>query len=546
MITKLTFLKSAKDVAIFLGTDYKTLTKILYKRLEYNYNSFSLKKKSGGVRTIDSPSKELSRIQTILKETFEEFYIPKPSTFAFTQKKNIVKNAQQHLDKSYIFNIDLEDFFGTIHFGRVKRLLQSKPFNLNHTVSTIFAQICCYKGRLPQGAPTSPIMSNMICRKLDSQLQKLAGDNHCTYTRYADDITFSFNCSRSKLPSQVVAFATDGTVLPGGSLLKLIESNGFLINSKKTRLSSKSSRMEVTGLTVNEFPNVQRKYMKQISAMLHAWEKWGYSNAEEHHIKLYRSKERASDIPPSFKNIVMGKLLFLSQVRGENDAIYKRLATKYNSLVGPNGNTLKVSNILPPNLLAIRSLWVIESERNSLFEAQGSGFQLKNVGIITSAHVVGDINTKELYPEITCYKPMEKNNFKLIVERICWHSDIAICQIQPNSLSITPSDSVEISQKDKNQGDDVIIMGFPKYAPNHGHSTFHAKISKIFPQNGVNLIEVGITLRVGNSGGPLLNNAYEVIGVVAKHSNGEDGRDDCVDINEIQRILNNDKYLLKQ
>src|SRR5690606_12917628 len=146
-------------------------------------------------------------------------------------------------------------------------------YRLNDEVATILAQICCHNGILPQGAPTSPIISNMICVRLDAKLQQLAKEHQCTYSRYADDITFSTN--RSSFPSALAYLSDIGQIEIGNELSIIIEENGFQINPKKTRLQSKHQRQEVTGLTVNRYPNVQRRYIKQIRGILHAWKKYG-------------------------------------------------------------------------------------------------------------------------------------------------------------------------------------------------------------------------------------------------------------------------------
>ena len=112
----------------------------------------------------------------------------------------------------------------------------------------------------------------MVSRKLDRQLQLLARSCRATYTRYADDITFSFTCSRALLPREIVE-AGDRVAEPGRRLTQVVEQNGFRINQEKVRLAGKAGRMDVTGVTVNEFTNVPRQYVRQISSMLHAWEK---------------------------------------------------------------------------------------------------------------------------------------------------------------------------------------------------------------------------------------------------------------------------------
>ena len=187
-------LKTPRDVADLLEVKYSDLTYFLYRRkFSDNYKSFQLKKRGGGYRKILAPASALKIIQRKLNRILQLIYAPKLSVHGFTFGQNIVTNAKTHLRKSFVLNIDLKDFFPSINFGRVRGMFMGKPYHIPADASTILSQICCFENQLPQGAPTSPILSNMICAQLDSQLQWLAKTNRCMYTRYADDITFSTN-----------------------------------------------------------------------------------------------------------------------------------------------------------------------------------------------------------------------------------------------------------------------------------------------------------------------------------------------------------------
>ncbi|WP_286303788.1 reverse transcriptase domain-containing protein [Methylophaga marina] len=432
-MTKEAFLKlrTAEDVASLFGMSYKSLARILYRHHDFQYTTFELNKKNGGKRIIKSPSKNLKSIQRKLKDILYEIYIPKPSVHGFIHNRSIVTNAQAHLDRKFIFNIDLEDFYGSIHFVRIRNLFQADPFNFNHSVATILAQICVCQSKLPQGAPTSPIISNMIARKMDAKLQVLAAEHNCRYTRYADDITFSFTCKLSRLPSSIVTETSDGKHTVGRKLLEIIEDSGFKLNSSKTRLSHPGVRMEVTGLTVNNTPNVKRSYVKQIASMLYAWEKFGYESAEQKYNEKFRTKQRPSLSPVSFMHVVRGKLLFLSQVRGVMNPIYTKLTKRFNKLVEPE---LKLAffETTAPEENANKSLWVIEAfSRDGMIEAQGTGFNLDGIGIVTSAHVIGDLDSKQHYSKLVIFRqgsPFTK--YTLTPLKTCWHRDLAICQIE--------------------------------------------------------------------------------------------------------------------
>ena len=169
---------------------------------------------------------------------------------------------------------DLADFFDSFHFGRISGYFEkNKYFELPHEVAVIISQLACYNGKLPQGAPTSPVITNLICQILDVKVLKLAKQYKLNYTRYADDMTFSTN-DKNFLRN------LDGFY---ERLTKLIQHEGFLINEKKTRLQYKDSKQVVTGLVVNKKINVDRIYYKQTRAMansLYTSGKYSIDNVE--------------------------------------------------------------------------------------------------------------------------------------------------------------------------------------------------------------------------------------------------------------------------
>lgn len=265
-------LETPKDVANLLNVPYKRLVYHLYKvSSSQKYIAFEIPKKSSGSRIIHAPATALKIIQRKLSQVLYCVYKTKPSVYGFAPNRNVVKNAQIHVKKRYVLNIDLKDFFSSINFGRVRGMFMGKPYNLNPTVATVLAQICCHENKLPQGAPSSPIVTNMICGKMDSQLQQLSKNHKCTYyTRYADDITFS--TTLREFPTDIACKTKESgedKLALGQDLISIITGNGFEINDRKVRFQTKNSRQEVTGLTVNKFPNVSRSYIRNIRAILH-------------------------------------------------------------------------------------------------------------------------------------------------------------------------------------------------------------------------------------------------------------------------------------
>ena len=263
-------IKTRNDLADFLGIPRSKLTHILYvEKVDSYYNEFEIPKKSGEKREISAPSGDLKDLQTKLASALWnhqcEVKTQKKTrtniSQAFEKEKSIITNARIHRNKRYVLNIDLKDFFGSIHFGRVLGFFEkNKDYLLPYEVAVVIAQLTCYKGKLPQGAPSSPIITNLICQVLDMHILKIAKKYRTDYTRYADDLTFSTNWADFlKVQERFIA-----------ELSSVIEKAGFAINEKKTRLLFRDSRQAVTGLVVNKKVNVNRDYVKRTKAMAHS------------------------------------------------------------------------------------------------------------------------------------------------------------------------------------------------------------------------------------------------------------------------------------
>jgi RNA-directed DNA polymerase len=325
-------LVTPEDVARLLEISYEQLIFFLYRTPQKRkYTSFTIKKKNGGERNILSPSKNIKILQQKLNIVLSTVYKSKPSAHGFLKDKSILTNARNHLRRKLVLNVDIEDFFPSINFGRVRGMFMAKPYNMPEKVATILAQICCHNNQLPQGAPTSPIVSNMICGQLDSHLQKLAQSYKCIYTRYADDITFS--TSFKKFPISIARENDLGQIEPGEELNKIIINNGFKINQSKVWLRGQDRRQIVTGLKVNSFPNVQKKLLNQIRAMLHAWEKYGLEKTQKEFELKYNLKHRYPEKNiPQVKYIIKGKIEFVGMIRGKESSIYINLMDKLRRL----------------------------------------------------------------------------------------------------------------------------------------------------------------------------------------------------------------------
>lgn len=299
------------------------------------YQTFIIKKKSGADRTIHAPVKGLKSILCSLNFVLQCVYEPHEAATGFVLEKSIVDNAKKHVGHHYVLNMDLKDFFHTFDRNRVKMGLMFEPFNLNgekEPLAFLLASLCTHpfeidgevKTVLPQGSPTSPTLTNILCKKLDRRLTGLANRFGATYTRYADDITFSS-------PHNIY---TDEEF--NKELKRIIEEDQKLvINPKKTRLQKAGYRQEATGLIVNDKVNVLRRYVKQIRMWLYYWEKYGYEKAEQIFKRDYiADKGHVKNMNAHLVNVLDGKLEFLKMVKGADDGTYKGLKERFDILVG--------------------------------------------------------------------------------------------------------------------------------------------------------------------------------------------------------------------
>ena len=261
-----------------LGFTPSGLSFVLYKLPDSKkYTLFEVSKRDGGKRQIKAPEASLSllqrRLATLLTECLEELKKAKPPrrplAHGFEKGRSIITNAQLHKRRRYVFNLDLVDFFPSINFGRVRGFfLKDKSFELKPPVATVLAQIACYQNELPQGSPCSPIISNLIGHVLDGRLARFAKTHKCTYSRYADDITFS--TSRKDFPPEIAVSTAGATWQVSDELRARIKAAGFEINDKKTRMQFRGSRQVTTGLMVNEKVNIRQEYFRTARHMCKA------------------------------------------------------------------------------------------------------------------------------------------------------------------------------------------------------------------------------------------------------------------------------------
>jgi len=342
-LTKLKSAASKNDLALILDLKVSFLTNVLYRiKPERQYYQFKIPKKNGGERIINAPSSKLktlqSRLSTLLLDCIDDINkikypnptikYPNPkvkhptpqikkSTLAhgFVRKHSIFTNAMMHLNQKSVLNIDLNNFFDSFNFGRVRGFfIKNENFKLHPDIATVIAQIACYDNKLPQGSPCSPVITNLITHSLDIRLASLANKHSCTYSRYADDITFSTR--KSTFPTQIMN-ENDGGYAAGKKLRSEIKRAGFTINSSKTRIQYEDSRQDVTGLVVNKKPNIKKEYWQTARLQCHRLFKTGAF-----------TKNTANGAQQGNINELEGQLNFIDQIDLSNRLRQKKPLNK--------------------------------------------------------------------------------------------------------------------------------------------------------------------------------------------------------------------------
>ena len=321
-IEKLKEATSLSEFAALVGYKPKSLSYILYGISDKDkYIEFQIPKRNGGQRIIKAPKERLKRLQRrladILDKCFEESDVlskhKKSLSHGFRHNHSIVTNALNHRNKRYVFNIDLENFFPSINFGRVYGFfIKNTHFELDKKIATIIAQIACHNNELPQGSPCSPIISNFIGHLLDIRMVNLAKKTKCTYSRYADDLTFSTN--NKNFPEEIAVCVEENNWKHGEILKKEIEKVGFKINVQKTTMQYKTSRQVTTGLIVNKKINIKKEFYKKARSMCHE-----LFTKDEFYTEAPLGGSSGVSFSPGTLNQLQGILSFIYQIKGPHD-----------------------------------------------------------------------------------------------------------------------------------------------------------------------------------------------------------------------------------
>lgn len=241
-------------IGLMLGISPRLIVQIVRNPARH-YRTFPLKKKGGGVRIIESPRNFLKVIQQFLTDYYLSGLPVHEDVHSYRSGHSIVTNATRHSGKKFVANMDIENYFGSISRANVARILGRAGFSPASV--EIVSRLCTKDDVLPQGAPTSPALSNTYLFDFDTALSEQCAARGLDYTRYADDISISGHNKDSI--TELIGFAA--RCLTGEYNLQL--------NAKKTRVASQHGQQKVTGVVVNEAPRPPRKFRRQVRAAFH-------------------------------------------------------------------------------------------------------------------------------------------------------------------------------------------------------------------------------------------------------------------------------------
>lgn len=270
----------------------------LSNHVEKHYHRVKIPKSSGEVRFLDVPDPLLKQVQkNILHHVLEGFSVS-PAAAAYHSGASPLANASLHTGNRLVLKLDIHDFFGSIIFPMVLgSAFPGEYFPM--PVRMLLTHLCCYKEILPQGAPTSPAISNLVMKPFDDYMSLWCQMQQITYSRYSDDMTFSGDFE----PGEVIRRA--------GGYLHIM---GMELNRKKTRLCSNGSRQTVTGIVVNEKPQLPRDYKRRLRQEIYYCRKYGVKD----HLKYSGIDNPSPEHIKTYLQSLLGKVLYLLSVNNQD------------------------------------------------------------------------------------------------------------------------------------------------------------------------------------------------------------------------------------
>jgi len=496
-------LKSASTFFAYLGVG-SSERKFLEHYAFYRYTEIAIPKRRKGTRKLLVPERRLKFLQRQTLELLSQLYSPRNPVHGFVLGRGAITNANAHQARPYLLNIDLSNYFGVISRRRVLGMLRS--LSLGEEVALAISSICVTRDQLPQGAPTSPILSNMVAYRLDRDLMNFAKTHRLRYTRYADDISLSGYTPPMELFVAGLPVSGRVPVEQLSAALRLVFStNGFDIAPQKVWYSGPNFRKEVTGLIINEFTNVKRTFVRNVRASLYRVETMGISAAEKDYQKRYRTTA-------SLEQVLRGRLEWIAQVRGRSFGAYRTLAKRFDKQFPASPIP-----ILPTyEEIAERAVWVIDFFVGGACE-QGTAFFLEGIGLVTAHHVLNGLPPGQ---HATLHRPSAPGkNFKAVpTARQCPYRDLMILE---HDVPAEDYLSLPVATAPERRKAEIVAFGFPEYGLGDQLGTRFGTLLGGATKHGVKLLEVSATLSNGISGGPIVNDRYQVIAIAHRGGTNE-------------------------
>lgn len=282
----------SEHLSLLLGRNEFYINSVVHST-EAHYRKFKLRKRRGGYRNIAVPYPALLECQkwiykNILAKVGISFY-----AHGFARKKSIVTNAKIHVGQEQFLKIDLKDFFPSIKKGRVIALFCKLGYSTE--VSYYLASICCLNNCLPQGAPTSPAISNIVAKSLDYRIFELCKKFNLKYTRYADDLAFS----GKKIPVKFIDYVS-----------QIIDTESFELNKSKTQLHTGNGKRILTGVSLNgEVIKAPKNYKRKLFQTLFYIKKYGLNS--------HRAKRKIRN--PNYLESLIGQLNYILMIEPNNE-----------------------------------------------------------------------------------------------------------------------------------------------------------------------------------------------------------------------------------
>lgn len=274
----------------------------LGRHAELHYEQVRIPKKGGGTRKLLVPDPLLKNVQRGILHRILDGRRPADSAAAYRAGASVSANARLHTGRSLVLKMDIEDFFGSITFPMVQKSAFPSQY-FPPSVGTLLTSLCCYRECLPQGAPCSPAISNLVMRPFDIYMEKWCGERGITYSRYCDDMTFSGDFDAGAVKRKVYGY---------------LHAMGFEPNRKKTRILTRGNRQTVTGIVVNEKPQVSREYRRKLRQEVHFCQRFG---VQGHLEKLDDSRYPAADPAARIRYLqaLLGKINYVLQVNKQDN-----------------------------------------------------------------------------------------------------------------------------------------------------------------------------------------------------------------------------------